>query len=69
MADLLKPRALSTSRDRASNSEQPRSERTAADVNGEVAGAHPAPGEYVVHQARRPAGADATGRRQFKKEA
>jgi len=69
MADLLKPRALSTSRDRASNAEQPRSERTAADVNGEVAGAHPAPGEYVVHQARRPAGADATGRRQFKKEA
>ena len=32
MADLLKPRALSTSRDRASNAEQPRSERTAAPI-------------------------------------
>ena len=32
MADFLKPRALSTSRDRASNAEQPRSERTAAPI-------------------------------------
>ena len=126
MADLLKPRALSTSRDRASNAEQPRSERTAADlqrhqmetmprmaaspcmlgqvevlpaaiskpacknrlpatmradffpgssvverpaVNRNAAGSSPALGEYVTDQARRPAGADATGRRQFKKEA
>ena len=126
MADLLKPRALSTSRDRASNAEQTRSERTAADlqrhqmetmprmaaspcmlgqvevlpaaiskpacknrlpatmradffpgssvverpaVNRNAAGSSPALGEYVTDQARRPAGANATGRRQFKKEA
>ena len=127
MADLLKPRALSTSRDRASNAEQPRSERTAADLqrhqmetmprmaaspcmlgqvevlpaaiskpacknrlpatmradffpgsvqgecarllSGNAAGSSPALGEYVTDQARRPAGANATGRRQFKKEA
>ena len=40
-----------------------------AAVNGGAAGAHPAPGEYVVHQARRAVLGWASVRRQFTKEA